>query len=46
MGTPDSGVTSEPVAIMMFLALMVLLLPSARVTSTSLGLLILPQPLT
>lgn len=43
-GTPFRGVTSLPVAIMMFFALIVLLPPSFRDTSTSLGLLIVPQP--
>lgn len=46
MGTPDRGVTSEPVAMMMFLALIVLLPPLARLTSTSFALFSVPQPLT
>lgn len=46
MGTPGRGVTSEPVAIMMFFVLICVLLPSFRLTDTSLGLLILPQPCT
>lgn len=45
IGTPGRGATSEPVAIMMFLALIVLLLPSARLTCTCCALFSVPQPL-
>ena len=46
MGTPGSGVTSDPVATMTFLVSMILVPPPVRVTSTLLGPTILPHPLT
>ena len=46
MGMFGRGVTSDPVAMMMFLPLTVWLPPSSKATSTSLGPLKLPQPLT
>lgn len=46
MVRPGSGVTSEPVAMMVLLVLMTLTLPSSPVTSTSVADFILPQPFT
>jgi len=46
MVMPFIGVTSEPVAIMMFFVFSVFLLPSLAETSTVLGPVILPQPCT
>ena len=45
ISTPGSGTTSEPVAITMFLASSVCFAPSAAVTSTSPGALIVPAPM-
>ena len=45
-GTPGRGVTSDPVAMMMFLVASVVVAPSAVATSTSVGLRSLPHPCT
>jgi hypothetical protein len=44
MVTPGSGATSEPVAMMMFLAVRLRVLPSASFTSTLPGAVILASP--
>ena len=44
MSTPGSGVTSEPVAMMMFFVAMMVAFPDPGVTSTVPGAVMVPRP--